>query len=169
MKTSLLVVSVLLLVISNMELIMAADAPKDICSLCFCDTGIEPILISCEKSNLTSLFTEEDWTYTLKIKNLDISNSTVTFDVRFDENELETISKFPPLPIVSLSFRGNRLNTIEPYAFEELDSLASLDLSSNQFTAKDLPEPVFEGKLNVTYYKPLSLQNLNMSNNNIHS
>jgi hypothetical protein len=131
---------------------------------CFCD-DITPYLISCNEIGLKKLFTADDWKETIEKQNI----SNIDLDVRFDSNYLEEIPIFPPLQIVSLSFQNNRLNKIEDYAFRELDSLVSLDLSQNEFTAKDLPEFVFGGKYNGSEYFPIPLRHLNLSSNSIHT
>ena len=131
---------------------------------CFCD-DIKPYLISCKELNLNTLFTPDDWLETIEKQNI----SDFDLDVRFDSNSLKNITSFPNIRIVNLSFQNNRLNSIEKYAFRELNYLRSLDLSRNEFTAKDLPEYVFLGYYNETSFDPLPLLSLNLSNNAIHT
>jgi len=136
---------------------------NDICSICYCDSGLKPFLINCQEQRQKILFTENDWR-----KTLEKYETNITLDVRFDDNQFEEIPKFPNLPIVSLSFRNNKINRIEDSAFENLEQLASLDLSQNLLSAKDLPEAVFYGHFNASsYYSPLPIQHLNLSSNNL--
>ena len=138
---------------------------KNICEKCVCD-DLTPYLIDCSQQKLLEVFEEEDWIETLTVKN--ISNDT-QLDVRFDDNKITRVKRFPQLNIVNLSFQKNSIQNVDNSAFADLRNLKSLDLSHNQLTADSLPELALYGIFNSSnYYYPLPVIHLSLSHNNIH-
>ena len=132
--------------------------------LCSCD-NIEPFLISCIGNTLDKLYDNVEWIHTIETNNL----QNRSLDFRVDKNKITEIPKFPKLKITTLSFKNNKIDEIYPYAFAELEGLVALDLSQNLLTSKSLNDFVFAGIFNNdSYYKPLGLQHLNLSHNQIH-
>lgn len=130
---------------------------------CYCD-NIEPYLISCVGNSLDASYDIDEWNHTVQFNKISDKN----LDVRMDNNRITEIPKFPKMKIVNLSFKNNCIQHIDENAFAELDDLLSLDLSQNRLTSNSLPEPVFQGRINETFYKPIGLQHLNLSYNLIH-
>jgi len=138
----------------------------NICDQCLCD-DLQPYLIDCSQKGLTHHFAEDDWTETLTLKNI---SSETGLDVRFDNNKIKRVKRFPELNIESLSFMKNSIDTVENSAFADLKTLKTLDLSHNQLDANGLPELALYGIFNSSeYYYPLPVMYLSLSHNNLHS
>ncbi len=135
---------------------------------CECEQlHITPLPILCEGMNLKLLYEQADFLATFDYLNIS-SNTTLT--LRFDENQIEYIPRFAPMPVVTLTFRHNSISGIEKQAFAELKQLQILDLSHNNLTSESLNEKVLSGGWNSSLgYFPLTVTHLNLSHNRIHS
>lgn len=72
--------------------------------------------------------------------------------------------------IKSLSFKNNRIASIEPRAFIDVNGLRSVDLSFNQLTSAALKPEVFEGPYDPSRYEPLkNMSFLSLAHNEIHT
>lgn len=134
---------------------------------CLCDTKITPVAIMCEGMGLHLIYEQTDWQATFESLHL-VDN--ITLDVSFNDNALEEIPRFPPLPIEILTLRYNQIKFIENKAFAELKQLRVLDLSHNNLNELVLFEGVFTGQYNASDgFFPLPIEHLNLSHNGIHS
>lgn len=142
---------------------------KNLCSYeegCKCyGASIIPMAIICERIGLTKIYEQSDWLATFDILNLQ-TNSRLA--VSFNENSITTISRFPPLPIETLTMRHNQISFIEPNAVAELTHLRSLDLTHNDLNEFSLTEVVLARQIpgNSTYL-PLPIKHLKLSHNKI--
>ncbi|CAL8140087.1 unnamed protein product [Orchesella dallaii] len=148
------------------NLIEGTNICKDVNS-CLCDMKIATPVILCQGMGLQIMYEQTDWQATFDNENLP---ENTTLDIRFDENFLTTIPRFPPMPILFLTLRRNNISVIEDLAFSELKQLNFLDLSYNNLRSGSLNEKVFMGPFNASQgYFPLPLKHLNLSHNFIHS
>lgn len=89
---------------------------------------------------------------------------------RFDNNGITHVTRFPKLNIKTLSFRNNKIATIDAGAFINLRALKSLDLSLNSLNATILKPEVFQGPYDAVNYEPLkNMSFLSLANNDIHT
>lgn len=135
---------------------------------CECEQiHITPLPIRCEGMGLVELYEQADFLATFDYLNI---TTNTTLALRFDENKIEYIPRFAPMPIVTLTFRHNSIVGIEKQAFAELKQLQILDLSHNNLTSESLNENVLSGGWNASLgYFPLTVTHLNLSYNRIHS
>lgn len=68
-------------------------------------------------------------------------------DVLMDNNNFVHVVQFPPMAVLRLSFRHNRIVRIDDKAFELIPNVTELDLSYNDITSDNLNAAVFQVKL----------------------
>lgn len=91
------------------------------------------------------------------------------FMVMFDDNRITRIPLLPSYEEVQkLSFKDNRIATIEDQAFAALKNLKELDLSYNDLTTSSLLPDVFKGfRDKEDGHDPLHLDTLDLSHNKL--
>lgn len=130
-----------------------------ICASCTCSEGM-PFLINCSAVQLEAEFLFPDWPNDAAIYSI---------DAIFDGNKFDEIARFPELPILRLSYRGNSIKYIQKAAFKNLKLLEYLDLSENKLTHESINANAFEGPFNEEDYEPLPIKTLKLGYNDIHS
>ena len=91
-------------------------------------------------------------------------NKTVELRVNFDDNKIKTITGFPDVNVVELSFKRNDVSTITDGAFQNLTTLRILDLSFNNLTGAVLRKQTFQGTPGALYsYNQLYIDKLDLT------
>lgn len=135
--------------------VLASAEDISLCKKCRCGEGV----VDCNGLELTRQFNGSEWTTDMQIT-----------EVKFDNNSLVYVRKFPTLTLTRLSFRHNKIIKIEDAAFKNLTNLTELDLSYNSLTYDNLKESVFKGNFLPDEYQPLhSLHILNLGSNALHT
>lgn len=118
------------------------------------------VQVDCSGKEVKESFLDSDWP---------LNSSLAFMTANFDHNQLLEIAQFPGLPISSLSFVGNSIQTIQPSAFKQLKKLEHLDLSENNLTQESIQLKVFEGPFMKDEFEPIPLRTLKLGYNQIHS
>lgn len=101
-----------------------------ICDTCTCTNSI----INCTENELSDILDLCD--------HLDVvRNATL---MNFSYNSIVHVKQLPPSEVKYLSFRHNRINAIDDYAFAYLTFLVELDLSYNCLTTENLNSNIFK-------------------------
>jgi len=131
--------------------ICAISGESLLCDICTCENSI----INCTETGQIDILDLEDHTEALK---------TVTL-MYFNYKSIVHIKQLPSSKVKFLSFRHNKINTIDDYAFTNLKSLIELDLSYNCLTFDGLNPNVF--KVLIFVYILLKLYYLSLYCNRV--
>ncbi|XP_049840791.1 leucine-rich repeat-containing protein 15-like [Schistocerca gregaria] len=142
---------------------------EEMCSVCACaSSGAAPAL-NCSSRGLQRHFANDSESEEAGWLWADDMLGVVSVD--FSHNDLVRVHKFPMLPALRvLDLSHNRIEEIDPAAFEQLQNLTELDLSNNELVTAALKPIVFQGLYAMPEYMPLkSLRRLSLANNVLHA